>query len=38
MVDTQNNSSIELIKKIEILNTLLEIDRKRDIAVLNVTE
>ena len=38
MVDTQNNSSIELIKKIEILNTLLEIDRKRDITILNVTE
>ena len=38
MVDTQNNSLTELIKKIEILNTPLEIDRKRDIAVLNVTE
>ena len=38
MVDTQNNSLTELIKKIEILNTPLETDRKRDIAVLNTTE
>ena len=37
MVDTQNNSLTELIKKIEILNTPLETDRKRDIAVLNTT-
>ena len=38
MVDTQNNSLTELIKKIEILNTPLKIDRKRDITVLNNTE
>ena len=38
MVDTQNNSLTELIKKIEILNTPLKIDRKRDITVLNITE
>ena len=39
MVDTQNNSLTELIKKIEILNTPLKTDRKRDnIAVLNTTE
>ena len=28
----------ELIKKIKILNTPLQIDRERDIAVLNITE
>ena len=39
MVDTQKNSLTELIKKIEILNTPLETDRKRDdIAVLNIVE
>ena len=38
MVDTQNNSLTELIKMIEILNTPLKIDRKRDITVLNITE
>ena len=38
MVDTQNNSLTELTKKIEILNTPLKTDRKRDIAVLNITE
>ena len=37
MVDTQNNSLTELTKKIEILNTPLKTDRKRDIAVLNIT-
>ena len=37
MVNTQNNSLIELIRKIEILNAPLEIDRKRDIIVLNTT-
>ena len=35
---TQNNSLTKLTKKMEILNTPLEIDRKRDIAVLNTTE
>ena len=39
IIYTQNNSQKELIKKIELLNTPLEIDRKRDnIAVLNTTE
>ena len=37
MVNTQNNSLTELIRKIEILNAPLEIDRKRDIIVLNTT-
>ena len=36
IVDTQNDSLTELTKKMKILNTPLEIDRKRDnIAVLN---
>ena len=34
----QNNSLAELTKKIEILNSLLDIDRKRDIIVLNTIE
>ena len=38
IVDTQNDSLIELTKKMKILNTPLEIDSKRDIAVLNTTE
>ena len=38
IVDTQNNSLTELTKKIKILNTPLETDRERDIAVLNTTE
>ena len=38
IVDTQNNSLTELTKKMKTLNTPLEIDRKRDIAVLNTTE
>ena len=38
IIDTQDDSLTELIKKIEILNTPLEIDKKRDIAVLNTTE
>ena len=37
-VETQNNSLIELTKKMKILNTPLEIDRKRDIAILNTTK
>ena len=35
---TQNDSLTELTKKMKILNTPLEIDRKRDIAVLNTNE
>ena len=38
MVDTQNNSLTGLTKKIEILNTPLKTDRKRGIAILNITE
>ena len=38
MIYTQNDSLVELIKKIEILNTPLDIDRKRDIIVLNTTK
>ena len=38
IVETQNNSLIELTKKMKILNTPLEIDRKRDIVVLNTTQ
>ena len=38
MIYTQNNSLAELTKKIEILNSPLDIDRKRDIIVLNTTE
>ena len=38
IVETQNNSLIELNKKMKILNTPLEIDRKRDIVVLNTTQ
>ena len=38
IVDTQNDSLIELTKNMKILNTPLEIDSKRDIAVLNTTE
>ena len=39
MIYTQNNSLTELIKKIEVLNTPLEIDRQRNnMAVLNTTE
>ena len=34
IVDTQNNSLIELTKKMKTLNTPLEIDIKRDIAIL----
>ena len=38
MTDTQDNSLAELIKKIEILNSPLDIDRKRDKTVLNTTK
>lgn len=39
IAETQNDSLTELTKKMKILNTPLEIDRKRDnIAVLNTTE
>ena len=35
MIYTQDNGLAELAKKIEILNSLLDIDKKRDITVLN---
>ena len=35
---TQDNSLVELAKKIEILNSPLDTDRKRAIIVLNNTE
>ena len=38
MIYTQNDSLTELTKKIEILNSPLDIDWKRDITVLNNTE
>ena len=38
MIYTQDNSLAELAKKIEILNSPLDIDRKRDITVLNNIE
>ena len=38
MIYTQNDSLAKLTKKIEILNSPLDIDRKRDITVLNTTE
>ena len=38
MIYTQNNSLAELTKKIEILNSPLDIDRKRDITILNIIE
>ena len=38
IIYTQNNSLAELIKKIEILNSPLDIDRKRDKTVLNTTK
>ena len=39
IVETQNDSLTKLTKKMKILNTPLEIDKKRDnIAVLNTTE
>ena len=38
IIYTQMDSLIELTKKMKTLNTPLEIDKKRDIAVLNTTE
>ena len=38
MIYTQNDSLAELAKRIKILNSPLDIDRKRDITVLNNTE
>ena len=38
IIYTQNNSLAELIKKIEVLNSPLDIDRKRDKTVLNTTK
>ena len=38
MIYTQNDSQTKLTEKIEILNSHLDIDRKRDITVLNTTE
>ena len=38
MTYTQDNGLAKLAKKIEILNSLLDIDKKRDITVLNNTE
>ena len=38
MIYTQDNGLAELAKKREILNSPLDVDRKRDITVLNTTE
>ena len=38
MIYTQNDSLVELTKKIEILNSPLDIDKKRNITILNTTE
>ena len=38
MIYTQNDSLAELTKKIEILNSPLDIDIERGITVLNTTE
>ena len=38
MIYTQNDSLAELTKKIEILTSPLDIDKKRNITVLNTTE
>ena len=38
MIYTQDNGLAELAKKIEILNSPLDIDRERDITDLNTTE
>ena len=38
MIYTQNDSLADITKKIEIINSPLDIDRKRDITVLNTTE
>ena len=37
IIDTQNDSLTELIKKMKMLNTPLQTNRKRDITVLNTT-
>ena len=36
--NNNNNNLAELAKKIEIFNSLLNIDRKRNITILNTTE
>ena len=38
MTYTQDNGLVELAKKVEILNSPFDIDRERDIKVLNTTE
>ena len=38
MTYTQDNGLVELVKKVEILNSPFDIDRERDIKVLNTTE
>ena len=38
MTYTQDNGLAELAKKVEILNSPFDIDRERDIKVLNTTE
>ena len=38
MIYTQDNGLAELAKKREILNSPLDVDRKRDITVLNTTK
>ena len=38
MIYTQNDNLAELTKNIEILNSPLDINRKRDITNLNTTE
>ena len=38
MTYTQDNGLVELAKKVEILNSPFDIDRERDITVLNTTE
>ena len=38
MIYTQNDSLAELAKRIKILNSALDIDKKRDIIVLNNIE
>ena len=38
MICTQNDSLTELTENIEILNSHLDVDRKRDIIVLNTTQ
>ena len=38
MIYTQNDSQTKLTEKIEILNSHLDIDRKRGITILNTTQ